>query len=241
MELLKANYDDERITFSARELHEFLEIGTLFKDWFPRMCEYGFQEGLDFNPLKIEQVRQEGNRQVRREIQDYQITIGMAKEIAMIQRNAKGKQARQYFLEIEKRWNSPEHIMARALQISEKRNKILEQEKQELLPLAEYARAIGKVDGLMMIGDLAALLTQNGYSIGRLELFEWLRNHGYLIRQKNSRNVPTRRSMKMGLFRVFEEIYYEGAEARMSLEVQVTEKGVKYFVKKFTGKTDYEK
>ena len=129
----------------------------------------------------------------------------------------------------------------KALQISEKRNKILEQEKQELLPLAEYARAIGKVDGLMMIGDLAALLTQNGYSIGRLELFEWLRNHGYLIRQKNSRNVPTRRSMKMGLFRVFEEIYYEGAEARMSLEVQVTEKGVKYFVKKFTGKTDYEK
>ena len=92
-----------------------------------------------------------------------------------------------------------------------------------------------------MIGDLAALITQNGYSIGRLELFEWLRNHGYLIRQKNSRNVPTRRSMKMGLFRVFEEIYYEGTEARMSLEVQVTEKGVKYFVKKFTGKTDYEK
>ena len=165
----------------------------------------------------------------------------MAKEIAMIQRNAKGKQARQYFLEIERRWNSPEHIMASALQISEKRNKILEQEKQELLPLAEYARAIGKVDGLMMIGDLAALITQNGYSIGRLELFEWLRNHGYPIRQKNSRNVPTRRSMKMGLFRVFEEIYYEGTEARMSLEVQVTEKGVKYFVKKFTGKTDYEK
>ena len=235
MELLKANYDDERITFSARELHEFLELSTEFRKWFPRMCEYGFEEGVDFQRVS-QKCPTPGGVQ---EVVDYQITIDMAKEIAMIQRNEKGKQARRYFLEIEKRWNSPEHIMA--LQISEKRNKILEQEKQELLPLAEYARAIGKVDGLMMIGDLAALLTQNGYSIGRLELFEWLRNHGYLIRQKNSRNVPTRRSMKMGLFRVFEEIYYEGAEARMSLEVQVTEKGVKYFVKKFTGKTDYEK
>lgn len=238
MELLKANYDDERITFSARELHEFLEITERFSSWFERMKQYGFEEGTDFTGVKkLTPV----NNGAKIELQDYQITIGMAKEIAMIQRNAKGKQARQYFLEIERRWNSPEHIMSRALQISEKRNKILEQEKQELLPLAEYARAIGKVDGLMMIGDLAALITQNGYSIGRLELFEWLRNHGYLIRQKNSRNVPTRRSMKMGLFRVFEEIYYEGSEARMSLEVQVTEKGVKYFVKKFTGKTDYEK
>lgn len=237
MELLKANYDDERITFSARELHEFLELSTEFRKWFPRMCEYGFDEGIDFQRVS-QKCPTPGGVQ---EMVDYQITIDMAKEIAMIQRNEKGKQARQYFLEIEKRWNDPEHIMARALQISEKKNKILEQEKQELLPLAEYARAIGKVDGLMMIGDLAALITQNGYSIGRLELFEWLRNHGYLIRQKNSRNVPTRRSMKMGLFRVFEEIYYEGAEARMSLEVQVTEKGVKYFVKKFTGKIDYEK
>nr|WP_275891042.1 phage antirepressor KilAC domain-containing protein [Holdemania massiliensis] len=218
-------------------MHEFLELSTEFRKWFPRMCEYGFEEGVDFQRVS-QKCPTPGGVQ---EVVDYQITIDMAKEIAMIQRNEKGKQARRYFLEIEKRWNSPEHIMSRALQISEKRNKILEQEKQELLPLAEYARAIGKVDGLMMIGDLAALLTQNGYSIGRLELFEWLRNHGYLIRQKNSRNVPTRRSMKMGLFRVFEEIYYEGAEARMSLEVQVTEKGVKYFVKKFTGKTDYEK
>lgn len=238
MELLKANYDDERITFSARELHEFLEITERFSSWFERMKQYGFEEGIDFTGVKkLTPV----NNGAKIQLQDYQITIDMAKEIAMIQRNEKGKQARQYFLEIEKRWNDPEHIMARALQISEKRNKILEQEKQELLPLAEYARAIGKVDGLMMIGDLAALITQNGYSIGRLELFAWLRNRGYLIRQKNSRNVPTRRSMKMGLFRVFEEIYYEGSEARMSLEVQVTEKGVKYFIKKFTGKTDYEK
>lgn len=158
------------------------------------MCEYGFEEGVDFQRVS-QKCPTPGGVQ---EVVDYQITIDMAKEIAMIQRNEKGKQARRYFLEIEKRWNSPEHIMSRALQISEKRNKILEQEKQELLPLAEYARAIGKVDGLMMIGDLAALLTQNGYSIGRLELFEWLRNHGYLIRQKNSRNVPTRRSIRWG-------------------------------------------
>lgn len=86
-ELLKVNYDNERITLSARELHEYLEVGTQFKDWFPRMKEYGFTEGADFNPLKIEQVRIEGNREVKRELQDYQITLDMAKEIAMIQRS----------------------------------------------------------------------------------------------------------------------------------------------------------
>lgn len=91
-ELLKVNYDNDRITLSARELHEFLEVKTSFKDWFPRMCEYGFNESQDFNPLKNEQVRLEGNRQVKRTVQDYEITLDMAKEIAMIQRSDKGKE-----------------------------------------------------------------------------------------------------------------------------------------------------
>ena len=89
---------------SARELHKFLEVKTAFKDWFPRMTEYGFGEGTDFNPLKIEQVQNEGGRTAKRAVDDAQITLDMAKELCMIQRNQRGKQARRYFLQVERKW-----------------------------------------------------------------------------------------------------------------------------------------
>lgn len=117
-ELIKVNYEAGEPAVSARDLHEGLEIKTAFKDWFPRMCEYGFEKGKDFNPLIFEQVRTEGNREVKRQITDYQITIDMAKQICMLQRTEKGKQYRQYFLDLEKAWNTPEQVMARALKIA---------------------------------------------------------------------------------------------------------------------------
>lgn len=97
-ELIKVDFSGDRPAVSARELHEFLEVGTKYADWFPRMCEYGFSEGEDFNLLKNEQVRQEGNRMVSRMVDDAVLSIDMAKEICMIQRNENGKLARQYFL-----------------------------------------------------------------------------------------------------------------------------------------------
>ena len=178
-ELLKVNYDNDRITLSARELHEFLEVKTSFKDWFPRMCEYGFNESQDFNPLKNEQVRLEGNRQVKRTVQDYEITLDMAKEIAMIQRSDKGKEVRQYFLELERRWNSPEAVMNRALEYSRKQVKALMEEKQglieenkELKPKALFADAVSASNESILIGQLAKLIRQNGYEIGQNRLFE---------------------------------------------------------------------
>lgn len=95
-ELIKITYNNDRPAVSARDLHDFLEVKTAYKDWFPRMCEYGFTEGEDFNPLKIERVQNEGERIVARTVDDAVLTIDMAKELCMIQRNEKGKQARQY-------------------------------------------------------------------------------------------------------------------------------------------------
>ena len=106
-ELIPIRYDEERPTVSARDLHEFLEVGAKFTDWFPRMREYGFAEGVDFNSLKIERVQNEGGRLVTRAVEDAQLTIDMAKELCMIQRTERGKQARQYFLQLERDWNSP--------------------------------------------------------------------------------------------------------------------------------------
>ncbi|SUM34081.1 antirepressor [Staphylococcus gallinarum] len=94
--------ENGEIAISGRELHQALEVKTEYKDWFPRMIEYGFVEGVDFNPLKIEQVRLEGNRNVRRKITDHVLTLDTAKEIAMIQRSEPGKRARQYFIQVEK-------------------------------------------------------------------------------------------------------------------------------------------
>lgn len=113
--LIPVNYDAEQPTVSARDLHESLNIKTKFNDWFSRMCEYGFQNGIDFNLLKIEQVQIEGVRKVKRDITDYQISVDMAKQICMIQRTPEGKQIRQYFLDLEKVWNTPEQVFARAL------------------------------------------------------------------------------------------------------------------------------
>ena len=144
-DLLCISYDKERPTLSARALHLYLDIATHFKDWFPRMCEYGFIQGVDFNPLKIEQVQMEGIREVTRTIIDFQITLTMAKEICMIQRSEKGKQARVYLIGIETAWNTPEMVMARALKMADSSiaslrlvNSALSMANTLMLPKAEY-------------------------------------------------------------------------------------------------------
>ncbi len=106
-ELIPVRYEDEEPTVSGRELHALLEIETRYNDWFPRMCEYGFQEGKDFCPILS---KSSGGRPAT----DHAITIQMAKELCMLQRTAKGKRCRAYFISCEEAWNSPDKIMERA-------------------------------------------------------------------------------------------------------------------------------
>lgn len=166
-ELIKVTYDNDRPAVSARDLHDFLEVKTAYKDWFPRMCEYGFTSGEDFNPLKIERVQNEGERVVTRTVDDAVLTIDMAKEICMIQRNEKGKLARQYFIQLEKDWNSPEKVMARALQIAERKIKNLEDKALADKPKVLFADAVSASHTSILVGDLAKLLRQNGVDMDR--------------------------------------------------------------------------
>lgn len=92
----------------------FLEVGTPYHKWFPRMCEYGFEENIDFSVTDKNVHNSNGGRQ---DIIDHLMTIEMAKQIAMLQRNDKGKQAREYFIAVENAWNTPELIFARALEM----------------------------------------------------------------------------------------------------------------------------
>ena len=126
-DLIKVNYDKDSPTVSGRELHEVLEIGTKYEDWFPRMCEYGFVENTDYHTLKIENMVS-GRTYTKT---DHALTIPMAKEICMIQRSDKGKEARQYFLKLEEAWNTPEMVMSRALKMAEKTINRLQSENVE--------------------------------------------------------------------------------------------------------------
>lgn len=120
-ELIKVTYDNDRPTVSGRELHQFLGVQDHYTDWIKRMIAYGFVDGVDYIGLSEKSEKPLGGRPSI----DHQLTIEMAKEIAMLQRNERGKQARQYFIQLEKDWNSPEKVMARALKIAEMQIKSL--------------------------------------------------------------------------------------------------------------------
>lgn len=231
-EIIKVNYDSDRPTVSARELHSFLEVGTPYHKWFPRMCEYGFLESIDFSVTDIFVHNSNGGKQNHH---DAQLTIEMAKEICMIQRNEKGRQARQYFIQLEKDWNSPEKVMARALQIADRKIHNLETKIQEDKPKVLFADAVATAKTSILIGDLVKLIRQNGIEIGQKRLFQWLRQNGYLIKRSGSDwNMPTQRAMELGLFEIKETtIQHPDGHSTISKTPKVTGKGQQYFINKF--------
>ena len=237
--------EGEEIKISGRELHMFLEVKTEYRHWFPRMCEYGFTENVDFNPVKNDQVQIEGGREVHRTVTDHLLTVDMAKEISMLQRSEKGKQARQYFLQLEKDWNSPGKVMARALVMAEKNiasmtikldtaNKQLEEQKPKVI----FANAVSTSKTSVLIGELAKIIKQNGIDIGQRRLFQWLRDNGYLMKSGSSKNMPTQRSMEMKLFEIKEGSYVNGDGVNITTKTpKVTGKGQIYFVNKLLGRS----
>ncbi len=124
-ELIRINYDSERPTVNGRDLHDALQVKTAYKDWFPRMCEYGFSEGADFCSFLSESS---GGRPAV----NHQLTIDMAKQLCMIQRTDIGRKFRQYFIQVEEAWNSPEAVMARALQFANQQLARLKHQNMEL-------------------------------------------------------------------------------------------------------------
>lgn len=124
-ELIRINYDSKRPTVNGRDLHDALQVKTAYKDWFPRMCEYGFSEGTDFCSFLSESS---GGRPAV----NHQLTIDMAKQLCMIQRTEIGRKFRQYFIQVEEAWNSPEAVMARALQFANQQLALLKHQNMEL-------------------------------------------------------------------------------------------------------------
>lgn len=191
-ELIKVNYDNDRPTVLARDLHEFLEVETEYRHWFPRMCEYGFVQNVDFNPVKNDRVQNEGGRMVTRTIDDAQLTIEMAKEICMLQRNEKGKQARQYFINLEKAWNTPDMIMSRALKMAEKQlsslklvNAELTVQNQVMQPKADYFDELVDRNLLTNFRETAKQL-----GVKEHDFVSFLMNKKYIYRDKRGKLMP---------------------------------------------------
>lgn len=236
-ELITINYNTENPTVSGRELHEALGVNTRYNDWFSRMCDYGFTENEDFYSI-LSKTSESG-----RPSTDHQISIPMAKELCMLQRNEKGKQFRQYFIKVEEAWNSPEMIMKRALEIANKnveklkqRTFSLESKIEQDKPKVLFAEAVETAKTSILIGDLAKILKQNGVETGQKRLFDQLRRDGFLIKGGNSRNMPTQRAMEMGLFEVKEtSISNPDGSIRITKTTKVTGKGQTYFVNRFLG------
>ena len=162
-------------------------------------------------------------------------------------RTQKGKQIRQYFIDLEKAWNTPEQIMARALKMASQSieslkqdNAVLLADNQRMKPKEIFADAVATSHTSILIGDLAKLLKQNGIETGQKRLFDWLRENGYLIKRKGADwNMPTQKAMELGLFEVKEStVNNPDGSVRINRTTKVTGKGQQYFINKFLGGTD---
>lgn len=236
---ITTNENDEQLV-SGRELHKFLEVKTRYSIWFDRMSEYGFTEDVDYIAVVQKRTTAQGNQT---EYIDHAMKLDMAKEVSMIQRNEKGKQARQYFLEVEKAWNNPDMIIKRAMDLQARKIIMLETENKELKPKALFAEAVETSKTTILVGDLAKIIKQNGVNLGANKLFEWLRDNGYLIKRKGTDwNMPTQKSMNLGLFEIKETtINKPDGHIQISKTSKVTGKGQTYFVGKFLNRSLSEK
>ena len=232
MNELTLKTEDDRILVSARDLHKALEISERFSSWMDRIRSYGFEEGNDFVGCK------EFNTLARQELINYHLTIEMAKQICMIQRSEKGKQYREYFLKVEKDWNSPEKVMARALQMAERTIASLGKEIETMKPKAIFADAVSASNTTILIGELAKIMKANGFNVGQNRLFEILRRDGYLISRKGTDyNMPSQKSMELGLM-VIKETAITRSDGHVSISKtpKITGKGQQYFINRYCKK-----
>ena len=226
-DLIKIEHREGQQLASGRDLHTFLELKTPYTQWIERMLEYGFIENTDY--ILVSQKSESSNITGVKVIQDHLMTIAMAKEISMLQRNEKGKLARQYFIKCEEAWNSPEMILARANQIqakmiedSTKKIQLLETKIEEMQPKADFYDDVADSNNTCDMQTVAKLL--NYKDVGRNTLFEILRDNKILQYD----NIPYQKYVDRGWFRLIETKYHDKktSEPRINFKTVVFQKGI---------------
>lgn len=228
-------------TVSARELHKQVGSTERFSAWFDRQLQFGFVENEDYTTVKVLTEVQNNKGIQERELTDHNLSVDMAKQICMVQKNERAKAVRQYLIELEKAWNTPEQVFARALKMADQtinrlkfENHALTQKIEQDRPKTIFADAVSTSQTSILIGDLAKLICQNGVQIGQKRLFDWLREKNYLIKSGSSKNMPQQRYLEQGLFEVKESsVQNPDGSVRITRTTKVTGKGQVYFVNKF--------
>ncbi|KRK40829.1 phage antirepressor KilAC domain-containing protein [Loigolactobacillus bifermentans] len=217
---------------SARELHRALELTTRFSKWVSQNFDE-FVQNEDFSPVTA--VTQQNQHGGTKAIQDYALTIGMAKELCLMSHTELGKTYRRYFIELERKWNDPAEIVKRGYAILQDENAQLKIENSKMKPKALFADAVAASSTTILIGDLAKILRGNGVSIGQNRLFQLLRDKHYLISRKGvSYNMPTQSAMDLGLFEIKETaITHSDGHVTINKTPKVTGKGQGYFINLF--------
>ena len=219
MDLIKATEENGEQLVSARELYEFLELDkSQWARWTKKNIEEIFEENQEYQRLDIVS---NGNNTT-----EYILKLDVAKELAMLSRSEKGKEIRKYFIELEKAWNSPEKIMARALQIANHQIETYKQQIEYQKPLVEFAdKMLGSKDSLL-IRVYAKLLNDEGLKIGEKKLYSWFRDNGYL----NKNNEPYQQYMEY--FEVKVSTYDTPFGTKTNTTTLIKPKGQLYFFKK---------
>lgn len=209
---------------NARELHESLGVGRDFSSWIKERIEkYGFLEGNDYEKCSPDLGSGINGGQNRVE---YLLSVSMAKELTMVENNDKGREIRQYLIKIESAWNSPEMIMARALQMASKTIEGQNKQIAEMKPKAEFYDQVADSKDALDMRSVAAILNIDG--MGRTNLFAALRTKGIL----DSENKPYRKFQDAGYFRVIETKYTDlFGETHINTKTLVYQRGLEYIRK----------
>ena len=211
----------------ARGLYSALEVSRDFSTWIKdRIEKYGFQEGKDFSPIPGEST---GGRPAI----EYFLSVSMAKELATVENNEKGREVRRYLIQVEEAWNSPEMVMERARQASEILLARMRARLAIVEPKAAFADAIDSTTSGIPMGDFAHILAGKGWDIGRIRLSRALKEHGIIYSEflpgLNKRVLhPYQNHIEAGRFAV-NEVPVEAMDS-IYPQILITPKGQRYIL-----------
>ena len=253
--LTNMDYENNRVTVDGRLLHEMLGVSSKYNDWIKRMIDYGFKENEDF--VLVTQKKETNNpKNPITEFITHQLTLDMAKQIAMVTRNEKGMAIRKYFIEVEKMWNDPTMVMNRALQMSSRqlaqlqnkcnelqielldKKQIIEEQAPKVkfhddMEISETSVLVRSLANIYKEKDVKFIIVDGAKcKLGEKKLREWFKEKSYMNKSvyASEKNRPTQRAVELGVMEEKISTRTNGEDTYTNYTTYITSKGIKYFM-----------